>query len=279
VSGLLLAAALGAGVSIADGPRALFGGEPWKVSVDARSDERFTGPLLWRLVVSGRAVARGEQTLSLEPGVPERIAFTVPVPRLAEGVALPARLAVSLGDRAPVEAVAWLFGRDPIAGTRQRLESAGLPVLDAGGGARPLFEDLRLQPIWLEGAPALAACVARGAPALVLAPRPGALTLPRPRAIRLRGDDVIGELDPRLDRAGWLPDGAAAAATLHVRSDAASLTVETVAGGAGWSWCELDYGPGRGTIVLCTLAFAEAWESGPSPRFFLARLLEGMVRR
>ena len=274
MSGVLLAAAaLGASLSLADGPRALFGGEPWTVSLDVASREPFASLVLWSLVVSGRAVARGERALSLGPGGAARVALTVPVPRLAEGVALPGRFSVSLNASASAEATVWIFGRDPLHGTRQRLEEAGLAVLDAGGSARPLFEALRLRPVWLDGASTL------GAPALVLAPRPGVLMLPRPRAIRLRSDDVITDLDPRLDRAGWLPDGSAAAVTLHVRSGAESVTVETVAGAAGWPWCELDYGPGRGTIVICTLAFAEAWESGPSARFFLARLLEGMVKR
>lgn len=153
---------------------------------------------------------------------------------------------------------------------------------------------------------------ARGVPVVWLAPADGWFALPGvagsdhpwPEAVSLRSNVVITKLDKRLDALAWPPDGNVFARRLLVTSRGDRVVAEVTASGEGWPWLEIRYPvpemtegdspifadhrfatvPGKSgqsptLIVLCGFAVIERWESGPTPRYLFARLLELASRR
>jgi hypothetical protein len=122
----------------------------------------------------------------------------------------------------------------------------------------------------------------RGAGVLCLAPSRGRLAVPgsegsatpRPSLVAFRGNDVITELDKRLDAFAWPPDGKTIGRTLALASDRGRVVAEATDSGNGWPWLEVRYRESGGALVVCGFSIIEHWESGPTPRFLLARILE-----
>lgn len=122
-----------------------------------------------------------------------------------------------------------------------------------------------------------------GGKALCLAPSDGWLTLPglapgieprrRPQRIVLRGTDVIPELDKRLDALAWPPDGPIVASSLAVAAERNRLEFHVVDDESGWPWVESHYANG-GSMLVCGFAIIERWDTGPTPRYLFARMLE-----
>jgi hypothetical protein len=124
---------------------------------------------------------------------------------------------------------------------------------------------------------------ARGIPVLCLAPAGGEMTmpgagdadLPKPRSMRFAGNELIVQLDKRLDAEAWPPDGRVAAGGLKLRGDRGPVVGETAKESA-WPWVELEYG-GKGRLVVCGFGIVEKWKNGPAPRFLFAKVLEHMA--
>jgi hypothetical protein len=297
-----LALASGPGLALREARSAIFAGEPWSVTVDASDDRTVDAQLAWKLVVSGRVVDRGERRLQFAAGAAASVELIVRVPPVDDGVALPALFVASLVERdepaATVEARLWIFGKDPFVGRREMLRDLRLRLFDPDGATRRVFESMRLPFEQLDDAASLdrlevgtlvigegvdlaraglsrgvASCLDRGIVVVILAPRAGRLDLPRAESVRACGRSIVAEVDARLEARGWLAGGTAASRTLRVCGDERGLALEAATSADGWSWCEASFGPGRGRLIACSLALVDGFESGPSPRQFLAGLL------
>lgn len=122
----------------------------------------------------------------------------------------------------------------------------------------------------------------RGLPVLCLAPAEGSLPWPAARgegplpvSVTLRRQDIIRQLDKRLDAQAWSADGKVIVAAFDVKAVEGKVLAE-FAGQSGWPWLELEYS-GKGRLVVCGFAFVQHWQTSPTPRYLLARLFEHLT--
>lgn len=205
----------------------------------------------------------------------------------------------------------WLFPTDPFAGRQAALRAQRLRLFDPSGAARKVLAAAGVpletvqNPDALDGQvpgtllvgpgvsllsqrglwPVLVGLAARGHRVLWLSPAGGTAALPgmgaetdlpAPLRVSLRGNDVIADLDKRLDAAAWPPEGSPVCARLRVKAERGRVLGEFGPGPDGWPWVALDFA-GQGRLVVCGFAVIERWEAGPAPRFLLARILEWLV--
>ena len=134
---------------------------------------------------------------------------------------------------------------------------------------------------------------ARGIPVLCLAaadgemtiPGMGSVDLPCPTSMAFRQSDIITELDKRLDANAWPPDGKVVVSTIMLKGKKGPVIGKIQKGGDEWPWMEMNFGKpvrqaqGRhGRLVMCGFGIIEKWESGPTPRFLFAKILEYIAR-
>ena len=306
-------------LSAVEGWSGVFGGAPCEFHFGVTGRKAFRGLAGSALTVDGCTIARHEEPIAVEPDKEGRITVRFDIPPVKEGVVVQALLSVSLyvqnagKPEASLRKTLWVFPRtpfadraewlkqlkihlfDPAGKTREILEKAGVPFAEAGNAASlaelregmviigegTSFEDHRgLPEIMVRAA-------AKGVPVLCLAPSEGRLVLPgteeaelpKPTALALRGNDVITELDKRLDALAWPPDGKVATRTMTVKADRGRVVAEMAEGGAAWPWVEARFAERRGRLIVCGFGIIRAWEAGPSPRFLFARLLERLDAR
>ena len=121
---------------------------------------------------------------------------------------------------------------------------------------------------------------ARGLPVLCLAPGKGALVLPGavgaelppPASLTLRRDDIITELDKRLDAAAWPANGLIESSRLRIKSDRDQVVAEASREPNAWPWLEVRYGTGKGRLLVCGFGIIRQWEASPTPRYLLSQL-------
>ena len=289
-----------------------------------RSRDQFNGRIGWRLVSSGGTIARGENAIAIGSGSSETAELRMTIPPLNEGMAMQATLAVAANEGsaekevASIEKPLWIFSTnafagktdwakgldirlfDPLKKTAGILADSGIPFTEQNNidaladlktgmlivGEGVSFKDYRGLSV------ALFKAASAGVPVLCLAPAGGEIFVPgmgstetpKPTGISLRRQDIIGQLDKRLDAESWPPDGKTAISSIALVGERGIVTGQVAGGDDGWPWLEISFGKGadethrqaRGKVVICGFGIVEKWDGGPAPRFLLARLLEYM---
>ncbi len=295
----------------------VFGGTKAAFRLRVKPEVPFHGRVDWTFSIGRGTVGRGTAEVDARPGEPGVVDVALEVPPVREGLIVQAKLAAvaSSGGRpvpgAALEKVVWVFPRDPFAGRTRWLKDLKITLFDPGGETAEAFEGLGIpfeatrnvdalaEPaegmlVIGEGASfdeerglgvAMHAAAARGRPVLCLAPAGGRLSIPgagdadisAPRALSFRRQEIIAELDKRLDARAWPRDGKVVASTLALRAEGETLAGEVGSDPRGWPWVEILYPERRGRLVVCGFGVVAHWEEGPAPRFLLARIFERMA--
>ncbi len=210
----------------------------------------------------------------------------------------------------------WVFPRDPFADRTEWLKSCDITLFDPEGETAAVLEKagvpfklvVRTGPledlsdgmlvvgegvslIGFRGLPnTLYRSAVAGIPVLLLGPSEGSLPLagakgsafPAPASISFRRQDVLQQLDKRFDGQSWPPDGRIPSSLFSVEGGRAGVSLAIAPDAAesaqdAWPWVEIDYNQKGGKLLMCGFHVVSRWESGPVPRFLLARLLEELT--
>jgi hypothetical protein len=200
----------------------------------------------------------------------------------------------------------WIFPRDPFADRSEWLKSLKITLFDPEGKTAEVLEKIRVPFTFTKNTSALdelsegllvigegtawkdyrslgetmVKAAARGVPVLCLAPGEGTLVLPgtegadlpAPESLTLRQEDIITELDKRLDATAWPPAGKIAASRLAIKSDRDQVVAEVSQAARAWPWLEMRYPAPKGRLLICGFGIIRQWEATPAARYLLSEL-------
>ena len=293
-----------------------FADAPVELTYDVAAQDARDATAQWTLAVDERTVDSRMASVQRDGDAIAKVAVAFDAPEVRPGIVLGATLTVVLREAGQSAALAshkrtlWFFPRDPFADRGDWLAERKITLFDPSGRTARHFEEssIPFQPtknidalenlaegmiIVGEGVSArdyralgavLSKAASAGRPVLWLAPAAGqfpfpgtdAADLPQPSRVTLARQEIILELDKRLDAASWPSDGKAIASGLLVRGEGRRATAEAVAGEAGWPWLEAEY-PGGGRLLIASFALVDHWDHGPAPRYLLLRMLERLA--
>jgi hypothetical protein len=288
---------------------AQFAGRVVEYHATLRNAQQSTPAIGWSLMVGGRTVAAG-QTDAPQPGQSD-VVIKLPVPAVKPGVALDAelRLAARIDAQSvtlvrqlaifpadafsPLRLHAERLGIvlfDPAKTTAKTLTEAGLPFKTVRTAEALEATDARLLLI-AEGLPAdrynnlpavLCSAAAKGHTAICLAPSSGRWKLPQlsgedpeVESVAIERGTAIKRLDKRLDAAPWpgRQHQEISSSGLVFKPKSTILEGQVKSSSDSWPWVELKYRSG-GRVVFCGYRLMAAWDTNPTPRYMLARLIE-----
>jgi len=290
-----------------------FAGQETKRHFTLSSPFPFKGKLAWRLSLKEGTIARGEVAVSLEQDNPQQVGIHLKLPHLKEGVSLGTELSLTAYEDETDEPAAsrteriWILTENPFAERQEWLKGLQIRLFDPVGMTEKALQSLEIPfesvyhfaynansvpgcTIVGEGASlekgnlcrSLLELAKKGETILCLAPADGVFVLQDdkadeqvPLAIHLRRNDLIQELDKRLDATAWPPDGTlqTKGVVLAESREVGQVLAEVVSGYPGWPWLEMKFESG-GSLSLCGFSVIEKWNDTPTPRFLLLALLE-----
>ena len=124
----------------------------------------------------------------------------------------------------------------------------------------------------------------------MLAPSEGVIPMPgevskkgdvedaQPGELRFRRHHVIREFDKRLDSKSLpgIGDFAGSKVSLQTRRNRIEMEVSD---DGNWPWFVIEYPETKGRFVFCGFSLVKYWDSGPTPRYLLNRILTPRLKR
>lgn len=96
------------------------------------------------------------------------------------------------------------------------------------------------------------------------------------RSVSLKRNDIIRELDKRLDATAWPKPGRLVASSLHLSVRGEQPRVEFRDDAEGWSWLHVRHRSG-GRLIWLGFGLAESWDATPTARYLLLKVLEELA--
>jgi hypothetical protein len=291
----------------------VLGGSEVKFHYTVRTTQALEGRIEWSLSVNRRTIQRGQLPLVASAEHVAEATVALKVPEVKEGVILESQLSIAAykagGQKPAAEHVKkiWIFPPNPFADRTRWLKDLGITLFDPEGKTADRFEKAGIPFHFTKNTASLdelregllvigegtawrdyrslgktiVKTAARGVPVLCLAPGEGAIALPgaeeadlpAPSRLSLRREDVIQELDKRLDFVAWPPLGEITSSRLMVKSDRGQVVIEAAKDLRGWSWLEVRWPAPRGRLlIICGFGIIRQWDAGPAPRYLLSEL-------
>ena len=292
----------------------VFGGKESIFHATVSAAEPFDGRIVWQFAADGRTLARGESAVKAAPATPGTVELRLSVPPVKPGVIMRTTLSVSAipagADKASaaMDRPVWVFPESPFTDRAEWLKKLNIRLFDPSGATAKIFTDAGVPFAETRNVDALAAgedgvlivgegvsfkeyrglaeslikAAAAGRPVLCLAPDSGEMLLPvsgdpaapQPASLTFCRQDIITQLDKRLDADGWKTGGKTTASGLKLRGERGPVVAEVGKEAEAWPWMEMKFGKGNGRLVVCGFGIMGAWAESPTPRFLLAKVLE-----
>jgi len=307
----LLAAEPSVEITPREGWSAMFGGEEVELGYVVAGQTPIAGRIAWSYSAQRRTIARGEVPAGVGPRGPATIEIPLQLPEVRKGVVYDTELRLQLVDgRQNVVAehnrLIRLLARDAFADRREWLDRLKIVLYDPAEKTEKTFDEAEIPYRYMrslttlkatsegmvvigEGVSwmdhpalpeALVELAAGGRSVLCLAPADGYLAFPgvdqgqpTPGRVSLRRNDVIGELDKRLDMDAWPPRGETVAAAVQPTNRGGRVVLSVTDAADAWPWLEVAY-PGGGRLIVCGFGLIDHWQAGPTPRYLLLRVFE-----
>ncbi len=216
---------------------------------------------------------------------------------------------------ASLERTLWLFPHDPLAGRMEWAETLDIELFDPVGTTVKHFDEIQLPYRLVNNSAALNdasqhgvliigegvslvrnrtlaesifQAAAAGRRVLLLAPADGSLVIPGtngdgpangfiPGGMRFARQQIIPELDKRLDATAWQGTGNVIPCSSFVLESRRGQVVASASENpAAWPWLEVQFPQTKGSLNVCGFKVMEHWNNGPTPRFLLVRVLESL---
>lgn len=273
------------------------------------------GTLQWSYSANQRTLARGETNVKRTDDLSGTAEIVLQLPRLRDGVVFKTLIAADFipqGENRPAASTTqplWLFPENPIKGRTEWTASLNIALFDPVGKTTDAFnkiqlpyrrirnaaslhvpeqkgilivgEGAELQPSVIED---LSAAAQSGQHVIILAPE--RCTIPiagsadgntAAAELRYARSHIISELDKRLDAEAWLgAENRVPARGLMMKSRRDQIEVTVSDRDDSWPWLEIHDSTRRSRIVYCGFQIIRHFDNGPTPRFFLIRLLESL---
>ena len=293
----------------------VFGDREVEVGFRIEATRALKGRIVWRYSLGAATIASREIELTAGPDAPAKASIKLPIPAVKDGIVLQTILQVSIveaGQNAPLTSIErtvavfpsdpfadrseWLKKLkiklyDPIGTTKKTLTAAKIPFDEEANPAAlaELTEGLLLvgEGISFKDDGSLAAIfdklVLRGIVVLCLAPADGEIAVPGLSTSPKEFDelvfrrDIVRRLDKRLAAEGWPTDDAATRFTILIKNGENGIRGEVSKDATGWPWVEVRSHAGPGRFAICGQSIIDRWDSGPTPRFLFAKLLEHLT--
>lgn len=292
----------------------VFGGKEAVLHATVTSAEPFDGRVAWQFAADGRTLGRGEGVVKAGPATPGTLEVRLSVPPVKPGVIMQTTLSVSAVPAGTDKAMAtldrtlWVFPDSPFTDRAEWLKKLNIRLFDPSGATARILTDAGVPFVETRNVDALAAAedgvlivgegvsfkeyrglaeslikaAAAGRPVLCLAPDSGDMVLPvsgdlavpQPSNLAFCRQDIITQLDKRLDADGWKTGGKSTASGLRLRGERGPVVAEVGKEAESWPWMEMKFGRKNGRLVVCGFGIVGAWAESPTPRFFLAKVLE-----
>jgi hypothetical protein len=295
---------------------AVFGSSEVDFHFMVKTPQPLKGRAAWAFAVDKRVIQRGEAAVAADADNPATVAVPLKVPEVRDGVVLQAQITVSVyldgRDQAELsqDKPVWIFPRDPFVDRSRWLKDLQITLFDPEGATAALLRKMKApfteartvaalaavkEGLLIVGegtsfkdhrdlAAALLRAAARGLPVLCLAPAAGLLPvpgvdprLPAPASLSWKRQDVIAQFDKRLDADSWPPDGKLIASAVSQKALDGTVIGEFTSKAEDWPWMEAVFAEKRGRLVVCGFAIIGKWESGPTPRYLFARILDHLA--
>jgi hypothetical protein len=266
------------------------------------------------LLLNSRSIEVRERELSLNPGESQILSLPVTFPEVKSGAIYPAELSISFIATGAnqvstnIRTQIWLFPADAFSDQSRLMKELDLGLFDPIEKTAQHFKDAGIQVEIIPRTEALRTSshqtivigeglnlkeyrgfdrlllelAEQGKTVILLAPAGGdigfsstPLTGTPPQSMIFKRLDIIRELDKRLDASEWSPNREILASSLVLQGNHADVEgrIETERNPAGWPWVDLRWKNG-GRLLICGFAIVSQWETNPTPRYLLLRMLE-----
>ena len=296
----------------------VFGGSELELNVEISCPEAFSGKLGWSLKTKNRTLIRREVPVLIEHTGRETVTLKIAAPEVKEGVNFSAILSLELTSQqlqrivAKLEKKLTIFSENPFSNRRIWLTNLEIRLYDPKGRAATAFEKLeipferihdveRVSDIengTLVVGPDSGICknvnifnlfinaATHGCNVLCLSQEDGEVSFPggsntesgAPIRVEFRKNDIVGELDSRLDKIAWQPDNMLIKSRLHFicKDDQSLIAINSDQNGWPWSLIEFESG---GKFIFCGFDLIGKWDAGPDPRYFFIAAIELMGKK
>ena len=257
----------------------VFGGRQQIFHIEVSSEDAIAGRVGWSYQVESRVLRRAEVAVKLDAGAVQVIEVALDVAEVKPGVIVESALQASLFVKGHADALATfekpirVFSTDPFMGRTKWLNDLNIQLFDPEESTADVFDQAKVSVSVVHSVDALSGIedgmlvvgegvslfdyrglskeminlAARGVPVLCLAPSEGEMTLPgvgsselpMPRGMLFRSNDMITELDKRLDAAVWPPGGRIKAGMFALRGARGPVTGVLGDESGGWPWVEM----------------------------------------
>lgn len=288
-----------------------FGDQKGTLAYQIIAEKPVQGKLLWQYAAGARTLARGEETIQLAPGRAAPFELPMAMPSVREGVIFQTIMEVKIVDADNQEVARhvqplWLFSKDPFANRREWLEGLDIHLYDPEDATVQCFEDAKIPFTRITNSNVLTEfeggilvvgsgtslsknrgltdnlmkLAQRGVRVLCIAPVDGEFPwptreqFPELTSVQFSSKQVIRDFDKRLSPDfDTIGDQPRQPNTVTLESRRGQLRVNLAESAEGWPWWQVRFNS-DGTCILCCFDLIQHWNTGPTPRYVLARLLE-----